>query len=169
MGFLDVKKELIKLDQSKLIALISDLYKNNKGVKEYLDFFTNPDEQPLLQKHKDSVYECFFPKRGYDYSISKAKKVISEFKKLGTSTKSQADLMLFYVETGVEFTNTYGDIDEGFYYSMESVFHQSLKLMHKGNILNVFKTRAEKILKDTENIGWGFHDSLSDSFSEFYD
>jgi Family of unknown function (DUF6155) len=168
MGFIEIKKELIKLDKDKLIALFSDLYKNNKGVKQYLDFFTNPKEELLLEKYKAIVCECFYPKRGYNYSISNAKKAISEFKKLGTSTKFQADLMIFYVETGVEFTNEYGDIGESFYSSMESVFHQSLKLMSKEGILKEFETRAEKILKDTENIGWGFHDSMSYSFDEFY-
>jgi hypothetical protein len=32
--------------------------------------------------------------------------------------------MLFYVEQGIEFTNAYGDINEGFYSSMVKMFEQ---------------------------------------------
>jgi len=32
--------------------------------------------------------------------------------------------MLHYVETGTEFTNTYGDIDEPFYNSLISMLNQ---------------------------------------------
>jgi len=37
--------------------------------------------------------------------------------------------MLCYVEYGKEFTNMYGDIDEVFYYSIESMFSDSIWLI----------------------------------------
>ncbi|MET4083857.1 hypothetical protein ABIB40_003830 [Pedobacter sp. UYP30] len=48
MGLTDIKKELKKLGKEKLISLISELYKNNKSVKEYLDFYVNPNEAALF-------------------------------------------------------------------------------------------------------------------------
>jgi hypothetical protein len=168
MGFIDVKKELVKLDKDKLIGLISELYKNNIGVKEYLDFYANPNEEALFEKYKYKVYEAFYPKRGYALKLSDGKKAISEFKKLKPSSILLADLMLCYVETGVSFTNDFGDIDERFYSSLESVFAQSLLLMKKENLLNEFEVRANKILEDTDNMGWGFNDTLSDIYFEFY-
>jgi hypothetical protein len=168
MGFIDVKKELVKLEKDKLIGLISELYKNNKGVKEYLDFYANPNEDILFEKYKDKVYEAFYPKRGYALKLSEGKKAISEFKKLKPSPVLLADLMFHYVETGISFTNDFGDIDERFYSSLESVFGQSLLLMKKENLLDEFEVRANKMLEDTSSMGWGFYDTLSYIYFEFY-
>ena len=38
--------------------------------------------------------------------------------------------MLFYVECGVEFTNMYGDINEAFYYSIESMFADFVRVLN---------------------------------------
>lgn len=168
MRLSDVKKELRKLDKERLVDLLSDLYKKNKSVKEYLDFYVNPNEKELFLKYKDKVYEAFYPKRGDRFKLSDGKKAISDFKKLEPSKELLSDLMLFYAETGVEFTNEFGDIDEPFYNSIASVYSNALALMDKENILDKFADRAKKIVDDTSGIGWGFHDELGDIYSEFY-
>ncbi|MCX6270977.1 MAG: DUF6155 family protein [Bacteroidetes bacterium] len=111
MGLTDIKKELKKLDHNKLVELIADLYKMNKAVSEYFDFYINPDEKELFKKYKEKVKEAFYPKRGYKLRLSDGKSAISDFKKLGGSPDLVADLMLYYVEMGVVFTNDFGDID----------------------------------------------------------
>jgi hypothetical protein len=169
MGITDLKKELKKLDKENLIDIIADLYKKNKSVKEFLDFFVNPNEQELFLKYKEKVYEAFYPKRGDRFKISEGKKAISDFKKLEASNELVSELMLFYAETGVEFTNDYGDINESFYNSVVSVYSNALKLMKKENILDKFADRAKKILDDTSGIGWGFHDELGNEYYSFYE
>lgn len=168
MGLNDIKKELKKLEKDKLIDLIADLYKKNKSVKEFFDFYINPDEKEIFYKYRDKVFEAFFPMHGYNYSLKDGKKAISEFKKLGTSTELVADLMLFYVEAGTKFTLAYGDINEQFYNSLESTFVDSLRLMQKENILDKFEDRVEKIVDDTRGMGWGFHDYLVQAWFDFY-
>ena len=168
MGLTDIKKELRKLDKEKLVELVVDLYKKNKSVKEFLDFYVNPNEKELFLKYKDKVYEAFYPKRGNRFKLSDGKKAISDFKKLEASKELLSELMLFYVETGVEFTNEFGDIDEPFYNSVASVYSNALKLMCTENILDKFADRAKKIVDDTSGIGWGFHDELGYIYSDFY-
>ena len=168
MGLTDIKKELKRLDKDKLIDLVADLYKKNNSVKEYFDFYVNPDEKELFNKYRDKVFESFYPKRGYDYKLKEGKQAISDFKKLGPSSDLIADLMLFYVETGVKFTNEFGDIDETFYSSMETTYVAALKLMKKENLLDKFADRARKIVSDTRDIGWGFHDYLCQVHYDFY-
>ena len=168
MGLTDIKKELRKLDKEKLVELVADLYKKNKSVKELLDFFVNPNEQELFSKYKDKVYEAFYPKRGDIFRLSDGKRAISYFNKLDASKELLSELMLFYAEIGVEFTNEFGDIDEPFYNSVASVYSNALTLMDKENILDKFADRAKKIVDDTSGIGWGFHDELGDIYSDFY-
>ncbi len=168
MGIADIKKELRKLDKEKLVDLVADLYKKNKSVKELLDFYVNPNEKELFLKYRDKVYEAFYPKRGDRFKLSDGKKAISDFKKLEASKELLSELMLFYAETGVKFTNEFGDIDEPFYNSIASVYSNALNLMNKESILDKFADRAKQIVEDTIGIGWGFHDELGDIYCQFY-
>lgn len=169
MSKYELRKELELLDKKKLIGLISDLYDNNKSVKEYLDYYVSPNEKATLEIYKIKVREAFYPKRGFGYKIAIGKKAISDFRKLKPSADSLTDLLMSYVESGVEFTNDYGDINEGFYSSIERVYHDAMKLIDKNGLHDHFKIRAYKILKETENIGWGFHDTLSGFYYQIYD
>src|SRR2546423_9501676 len=168
MSITDIKKELKKLDKDKLIDVIISLYKINKSAKEFFDFYVNPDEKGLFQKYRQKVFEAFYPKHGYDLKLKEGKKAISDFKKLGTSNDLVIDLMLFYVEMGVKFTNDFGDINENFYLSLENTYVQALTLMKKEDLLDKFAKRASAVIKDTEDIGWGFHDYLADVYFNFY-
>ncbi len=168
MGLTDLKNELKKFDKDKLIDLVVDLYKKNKAVKEFFEFYVNPNERELFEKYRDKVFEAFYPKRGFNHKLKDGKQAISDFKKLGASADLLADLMLFYVETGVKFTNDFGDIDESFYISLEKTYVQALTLMRKEDLLEKFADRSSNIIKDTDGIGWGFHDYLADVYSNFY-
>lgn len=169
MGLTDIKKELKKLDKDKLVDLAVDLYKKNKSVKEFLDFYVNPNERELFNKYRDKILEAFYPKRGNNFKLKDGKQAISDFKKLGPSADLLADLLLFYVETGVEFTNDFGYIDEAFYSSMATTYSTALTLMKKENLLDKFAYRAVKVVNESSDIDWGFHDFLVEVCSDFYD
>lgn len=169
MGLREVKSELNKLKKGDLINQIAELYKKYMPVKEYFDFYVNPDEDKLLEQYKERVTSGFFPKHGYKLKVSISRKAINDFKKLGTSQESLADLLLHYVECGVEFTNAYGDIGENFYTSVENAYDNALEVISKNGMLKKFKSRATAIVKNTEGIGWGVHDSLGDVFCEHYE
>jgi|SRR5690554_1915540 len=169
MGLREVKSELNKVNKEDLLKHISELYKKYKPVKEYFDFYINPDEKQILEQYKEKVTEGFFPKRGYQLKLSISRKAINDFKKLGTSAESLADLLLHFVENGVQFTNEYGDIDENFYTSIENTYSNALELIDKNGLLDKFESRAYKIVTDTDGIGWGFHDYLEDLYCQHYE
>lgn len=168
MGKRDLKKVLVEYDKKMLIGLISELYNKNKSVKEYLDYYLNPDEKASLKVYREKVREAFYPKRGFGFKLALGKKAIIDFRKLKPSVDSLIDLMLYYVECGVEFTNDYGDINENYYLSLERAYRDSLDLIDKHSLRDTFKDRALQIVHDSENIGWGFHDTLGDFYYEIY-
>jgi len=168
MGLTDIKKELKNLDKDQLINLIADLYKNNKSVKEYFDFYVNSDSGELFEKYREKIFNAFFPKRGTTYKLKDGKQAITDFKKNGGSADLVADLMLFYVEMGVEFTNNYGDINESFYKSVARMYLDALILIKKENLLDKFYQRSFKAVHESDGIGWGFHDFLWDTYVDFY-
>lgn len=169
MGFREVKSELVKLEKDALIKHISELYKNYKGVKEYFDLIISPDESKILEQYKDKVTEGFFPKRGFQLKLSTSKKAISDFKKLGISQQSEAELLLHFVENGVEFVNAYGDIDENFYTSLVNNFENALGLLAKNGLLDKYQEKALKIVNETSDMGWGVHDYLFELFHNYYE
>ena len=168
MGVADIKKELQNFDKSKLIEIISELYRKNKSVKQYFDFYMNPNEKELLQTYRQKVFEAFYPTKGDRYSLKEGKQAITEFKKYEPSSELVADLMLFYVETAVQFTNDFGDINDAFYSSIGSTWLSSLTLMRKEDVLNSFSERVKKVISATENVGWGLHDYLVGIYFDFY-
>ena len=169
MKLTEIKQALKTLEKDKLIDLITDLYKKNKPVQEYLDFFVNPDVQALYEKYKEKVLEALYPKRGFGLKLIDGKRAISDFKKHNPPLELIADMTLFYVELGVKFTKEFGDIDEAFYSSIETTFNTVLKLARKENLLPKFEARAGKILTDSDGMGWGFHDTLCNIHCEYYE
>lgn len=166
MKIADLKHHLKSSTKEQLEKDILDLYKKSGFVKDY---YTSKSveggELSLLKKHLQIIEQEFFPVRGLGAGrLSVAKKAITEFKKLCTNQMLIADLMLFYVETGVKFTLCYGDINESFYVSMENMYENALSLIDKNNFRHIFNVRCQKIVEDTSGIGWGFHDQLSDLY-----
>lgn len=101
--------------------------------------------------------------------IGEARKTVSNFKKIYSDKKLVIDLMLHYVEMGVEFTNTYGDISESFYNSVESMYQSVIEAINKHKnpvIFNMLSKRLKAVVDDTDGIGWGFHDSLNDMYHD---
>ena len=168
MNWLKAKQELLKLEKSKLVALIGELYHKNNSVRTYLDLLGNPDFNLLHLKHKRIVKRAFDAMKHTRPDLKAAKKSIADYKKLGAPSEYLADLMLYYVECGVEFTVNFGDIDEPFYSSIEKIFDKFLAYAYKEEILDSYKARSRKVVQDTEDIGWGFHDQLAGSYYDYY-
>ncbi|MBN9931275.1 hypothetical protein HZD82_22060 [Pantoea agglomerans] len=90
-----------------------------------------------------------------------ARDAISNFKKLSSDDGKTIDLMLYYVETGTKFTNTYGDIEGKFYNSMVSMYNKVVNECNKSEeFYNIFKDRLYLIVSETDGIGWGYHDDI---------
>ena len=168
MAVKEIKNKLQGLSQKALIELLIDLYNKNKSVQEQMDFYFDPNERELLKIYKSKVLEAFYPKRGDMFHLNFGKKAITDFKKLKPSLESQIDLMIYYVECGVKLTNEFGDIDEKFYSSLESVYRDSLKLIDNNQLHKKFEDRAFRIIEHTKDIGWGFHDYLGDLYYQTY-
>lgn len=166
MKITELKKHLKNSTKEQLISDIADLFKKNDFVNDYFRSKYGDDNSHLiLIKYKAIIENEFFPSKGNGKArLSVAKKAITEFKKISSDKSLIAELMLFYVENGVHYTDCYGDINEQFYLSMESMYEQTLDLITDNNLVDTFKDRCLKILNDTADMGWGFHDQLDDIY-----
>lgn len=171
MKVTELKKILKEVSKEDLTKEIIDLFKKNDFVKDYyISKYGEDDGLSLLIKHKNIIENEFFPKKGDGKGrLSVAKKAITEFKKLSNNKQQIAELMLFYVETGVNYTNSYGDIDESFYFSMESMYEKVVNFIEANNLKKQFKDRCLRVVHETESMGWGFHDQLCEIYYGYYD
>ncbi|MCL1844405.1 MAG: DUF6155 family protein [Defluviitaleaceae bacterium] len=159
-----LKKSLLGKTESELSELILDVAKNCPQAKEYLTikFSARETAIEILEKYKTKVEHEFYPKRGFGrLNLREAKKAISDFRKICPDKIMEIDIMLFYVENCVEFTNDYGDIGETFYNSAASVFASAVKEINSCDkaVYDNFADRIEAITTNAID-GWGFKDEL---------
>lgn len=169
---LTILKQLLKTKtNAELIEDIASLYKTFPQVKEYYQTtFSGGDDSAIQRKYKDIVRAEFVPgfKKSFpEAQLSIARKAISDYKKVASSKYGIADIMLAYVEAGIIYTNEFGDIDQPFYNSMESMYESTLKLLVSEQMLADFDDRLLAVVKDTCGIGWGFHDQLRHYYEEY--
>jgi hypothetical protein len=171
----DIKKQLTGLEQKELISLISELFKLSAGNREFLAArFLNVQTGEALEIYRKRIIDEFFPARGFgDPKLRVARRAISDYKKATGNLVGTLDLMLTYVETGTEFTNTYGDLWESFYSSMESVLNEIAHLLfqHGEQLYNEVNTaqRLWKLQSNASHIGWGYGDYVTDRIDEIRD
>ena len=167
-----LKKELQQLTKEQLVEQILDLYQKNKSVKEFYDFYLNPqNEKELAEKYKKIIRKEFGvenPERaGLKYSV--AKRAISDFKDLQPSPEMLADVILTLPECACKFTYEYGDMDESFYNGAYNNFSAAMKFIAKNGLLDKFKLRAEQCMKWASPCGYGFEDDIASIYYEYYE
>lgn len=169
----ELKKQLKTYKAEELISIIVDNYKSSEDVKRYIHMMLEPErtENQLFEEAKKKILHQFYPNRGEPkLKLAEAKKAISEFSKLCNIEARTIDLMIYYVELGVKFTNDYGDIYESFYNSMVSMYHNAFQKItgYSGSgLFQLFRDRLKGIVQNTSGIGWGFHDQLVEIYYEF--
>jgi len=106
--------------------------------------------------------------KGQDYSISKAKKAISDYKKAIGTPGGMAELTVHFCEEAIAFANAYGLDDESFYDSLGRVFKQAvthtLVLSEAGQ--EPFLERLGKVMAVGQDMGWGVGDDFADTWAE---
>lgn len=161
----ELEQTLAGLDEKQLCAIILELAGRNKENAEWLEMrLRGEDALPAAMAHyKRKIRGALFSERT---SLRAARRAFLDFKRLKPGLPLLLDMMVSYVEIGVEVENKYGDLYEAFYSSMESVFKETVTLLNKNPALIAqFRPRLEKIVNSSAE-GWGHRDTLSDWFEE---
>jgi hypothetical protein len=123
----NIRKRLLLLEMIELLAQIKDLYAisdENRCFLEARVAQAQRQAEAALAVYKQEIIYCFFGERGISGDLPRlwdARRLIRDYRKATKDTVGMLDLILHYVETGTEFTNTYSDINEPFYNSLEFV------------------------------------------------
>jgi hypothetical protein len=154
------------LDKSELIALVKDLYAISKDNSRFLEArFSRGQNQveAFLADYKQEIINCFFGERGMSDDsprLKEARRLIRGYQKATKDISGTLDLLLYFVETGTELTNSYGDINEPFHNSLESVLFDFCEAIFKSSdpeqTYVQFNKRLVALKKATYGIGWGY-------------
>lgn len=168
MKITDLKKQLNSMEKNELTALVCKLYKASKQAQSLVDIELCGEsvEEQLVTECKKKIHAAFFGSR---LSLKTAKTVISDFKKVSKNRENVAELMLHYVECGVEYTRIYGDINEAFYYSIEPMFADFVRVLNGLDSESCYQRNADRIKEmclSTDCVGWGFSEEMMNIYYE---
>lgn len=96
MSKIKLKKELSKFTAEELREMILDLYAARKEVKEYFEFYMNPDIEKLNEKYFKVINkELQRTKWGYSKArVTKIKKAIKDFDSFSPGYEAQIDFRI---------------------------------------------------------------------------
>lgn len=172
VGWLEIKKKLDGFDKAGLVALIKDLYNSSSDNKSFLSarFADQASNKVILEDYKERITVQFFPKRGLGkLDLREAKRAISEYSKATSDTRGRLELMLTYIETGVNFIQSYGDGPESLYDSMVSLLQDAVKIFQSPEGVDLypeFKRRLDTLVRSSGDTGYGFGDDVESLVTE---
>ncbi len=166
-----VKTAIAGHDKAALVGLIADLYEYSEQNRSFLHARFSLGDDPLRPYKK--IIDCALSPdvmKNKPIRIAKGKQAIADYTKAVGDPKGTLELMLFFVESGTSFTLDLGDIDENFYLALERMYKKAIDLLltFDEETIDAYYNRFEKLVTSTENIGWGYHDSLADMFYEAF-
>ncbi len=170
-GIREIRAYLAQKPSDALIDEIIFLVKTFQEVNEYYQVkLSSEGDFKALEKYKEIVRNEFFPKRGFfgKLRLSAIRKAFSDYKRVSQSIEGRLELMLSFVENGTQFIHEFGDIAENFYDSMEKVYEEACKLVSDHGIKTEWIHRFKNLVEDTGDTGYGFGDTISSTFDEFF-
>jgi len=166
--WLPVKSALASLDKPELVALLKDLFDHSIESRAFLSarFLADGVPDAILDKYRKRIVEQFLPKRGDGkLDLRSARRTIRDYRKATSDLAGTVDLMLTYVESGTDFTNQFGDINEPFYNSLESVLDEMVGLLRTAEgaaLYPRFQDRVSRLGRAASGIGWGYGDHVTE-------
>jgi len=168
-GWSGIRPQLNAWSKSAVIALVKDLYDHAADNRDFLEarFQAEDSGGAALEKYRQKIIGQFFPRHGNGIGklkLGEARKAIRDYRKATGNLAGTLELLMTYVENGTQFTCEYGDIDEGFYNSLDSVLAEFARLLIKEGpeFYPRFQDRLQQVESAASNIGWGYCDSVRD-------
>lgn len=160
----DIRSTLADMDRVGLLMLVEDLYFASPENQSLVHALLNLGNDPL-QPYKDSISRWLCPdsKLREIHALTKAKNVISDYKKAIGHADGVAELMVFYCEQVFVGLASNGAGDEAYFASLTLMFEQALKAL-----LALPESQREKLLLRLDgvrqagrNVGYGVSDDFN--------
>jgi len=158
----DLKKFVAEVPKKELEQQILDLYDRFPSVKNYYNFVFNPKEEDLILEAKSRIRNEYFPvkRKRPRARRSVAHKYIKQFRKLEMDASWLAELMVFNLETAVDFEEN-RRLPEAFYKSMHNSFSELVQYVSLHQLLPLYQARILSIYQAVQEREWLYAQEFS--------
>lgn len=162
-----LKKELISMSHDQLAQIILDAYEVNAEVKEYFEFFLNPDVEKLFNKIDDG-FRKELSKSKWGYSKAKStvlKKLVKKFR----GFNPPIDWIIKLKKTvilRIGATERYVDLKEPLFNFVKYEVKQLLLIGEKYRLFDTIMKSLGEIMED-EQLTPYFRRHISEAIDEF--
>ena len=168
----DIKTPIDQLEKNQLVDLLRDLYRLSQGNKDFFHTrFVTTGEDPL-PRYKKIIQNAIHPylEDHEPLEVEIATDAVNRYSKAVDNPVGEAELRIFYVECGNNFTLSYGDIDEDFYDALLDMYEYAIEtvLETPKEEQGAFQIRLKAIMDSASHIGWGYGDGLGDLYYEVF-
>ena len=152
------------------MGLIQDLYAAHKDNQVFLHTRFGLGED-VLKPYKETLDRWLWPDvlRNQDTSVARAKQAISSYRKAVGEPAGLAELMVFYCESAVGFSNDVGNQDEGYFDALVHMFEQALKAtcqLSAGD-REALIVRLDRVRTISHNFGYGVGDDMDGMLAKY--
>lgn len=166
-GWSAIRRYLNAQSKPALLALVKDLYDSSSSNRNFLHTRVQVEagDGTAVEKYRRTIIEQFYPARGFGkLKLAEARKAIRDYRRATGDLTGTIDLMLTYVENGTQFTREFGDMNEDYYNSLESVLREMTRLLRKEKpaLYPQFRERIQGLEVHADHIGWGYGEALRD-------
>lgn len=158
-----VKPALSGKKKTELLKLIADLYALSEENRRFVVTRYSVGSNNIAP-YKEIISKSLYPDVCENERIKLAvgKKAISDYFKATKDKIGQLELMVYYLETGNKFTLDYGDINDSFYSSLQSMLDKILSALrkHPEEVNSRYLPRLRNVVESARGIGWGYYDYI---------
>lgn len=159
----DVKRQLTALDRAALLSLVGELYRFSKDNQVFFHARLQLGDDPL-SPYKDTIARWIYPDlfKNQEFSVAKAKKAISDYRKAVGDKTGLLELMTLYCEEAAAFATDIALDDEGFYDALVRMFEEALKTIKEVPPEQGarFFARLQHVGRVCSQVGYGVGDDM---------
>lgn len=160
-----IEAKLSRLTKAELIDLLRDLAELDPGARRYLVarvVATTPAAK--AKPFRTLIRRAFDPNAAASGpDLDAAVRALAEFSRTGAGLAETIDLMLFFVETGIVWSRTYGSMYAALADSLIAVYGDAVDALSDMTDSAVRKTmdfRLARIVDEAGNTGWGLQENM---------
>lgn len=102
MSKAELKKTLTRMSKEEIIGMVTEMYDVRPDVKEYLEYWLNPNADAELERRKEMVNDMHFFRSGKlrrAPTATEIKRVVKDFETLCYDPEKVADLLVYIADT----------------------------------------------------------------------
>lgn len=164
----ELKAFLNGLSKEQLIEQIAALC---DAVPQAADFYRTKlragDDAAVAREYKEKIRREFARWSTGGFRLSSARKLVTDFDKIAGSTGTPVDVMLTYVEEGIDAVLYVGGLDASFANSMVSMYRNAVHRVVQHDLQAEYGARCTALRDRGGPLGWGLGDSLDEIYMEY--